>query len=224
VEFAQNVCDVGLDCFFTDKQRFRDFSVGFSRSDLLQHFHLAVTQAIKRIIAFLESAPAHFLHQTRRDPRVEHRLLSGGTANSAAKRVWVNVLQQIRKRASSDRGKNVFILMVGSEHDNFRVREKSFDLARGFDTIHAGHQQIHQHHVGQEVLGVLDSFNAIASFANNFDVGDSGEVALEPKTHDNMVINDKDFDLFGHSLPPSTTIKPLSQTHPTLIQSQRLCA
>ena len=71
------------------------------------------------------------------------------------------------------------------------------------DTVHLGHFQVHQHHIGRELGGHLHRLTPAGRFADNVEVGLCAKDGDQPVAKDRMVIDDQDAYRFAHG--PSLT-------------------
>jgi hypothetical protein len=62
----------------------------------------------------------------------------------------------------------------------------------GWRRCHGGHADVHQHHVGSEVLGQADAFVAVGRFRDDLDVGLTIEDHAEPCPQKGLIVDDED--------------------------------
>ena len=75
--------------------------------------------------------------------------------------------------------------------------------AGGFDAVHAGHADVHQHDIGGVLGRRLDRFLAGAGLGDDLDVAGGLEHGLEAGAHHRLVVGDDDPQL-AHALLPSS--------------------
>jgi hypothetical protein len=81
---------------------------------------------------------------------------------------------------------------VHGQNEDFGLRRKLPNLARGFDSVQKRHPDVEHGHVRLELTGLLDSFTAIGSFRANLPARARLEKSSESRSHDLMVIGYED--------------------------------
>ncbi len=95
------------------------------------------------------------------------------------------------------------LLGVHAEHENGGLRRVLHDLPCGLQAIHAGESAVHDDHLRMKLLGQLDGFFAVASFADDFHIGFILEHAPETAPDQAVVIHEQYCDLLFHETPLS---------------------
>ena len=72
------------------------------------------------------------------------------------------------------------------------------DQPGGFESVHLGHADVHQDHVGPLTLGDLDGFVAVGCFADHLDAVFGSEQREETAADEGLVVGDRDSDRSGH--------------------------
>ena len=85
----------------------------------------------------------------------------------------------------------VFIIKRG-EDDHALAGVMGPHGSKRLDTVHLGHLQVHQHHIGRELGGHLHRLTPAGRFADNIEVGLCAKDGDEPVPKDRMVIDDED--------------------------------
>ena len=74
--------------------------------------------------------------------------------------------------------------------------------AGGLDPIHAGHDQVHQHHVRGEGRHQLESFLAVCGFAHHLDIGEGIEKGFQAHADHAVIVDQEHFYRFRHGCLP----------------------
>ena len=77
------------------------------------------------------------------------------------------------------------------------MREQVADLPGGLDPGERGHPHVHEHDVGDQVLGLLDGLLAIGGLTHEFDVGLLLEDHLQAATEQGVVVDDHHTELLS---------------------------
>ncbi len=102
------------------------------------------------------------------------------------------VLQEIALGAGGKGADEEGLIAMHAQHDDADVGIALDDLGRGINTVELRHSDIHDDHVGRELLGEADGLAAIAGFADDFDCGVGLEQKLKAFANDPMIIGDED--------------------------------
>ncbi len=89
-----------------------------------------------------------------------------------------------------DRRKGVGIGVVGRQHQHARGDAEPGQLVDRGQPVHARHAQVHQDHVGPELLGEPYGCGAVRGLAQHLESGCGGEHAAQPIPDDGMVVRD----------------------------------
>src|SRR6266849_8164714 len=65
------------------------------------------------------------------------------------------------------RGKNVFLVADGGDHDDTGVGVLTDDALDGFDAFHLGHGDVHEDDIGLDAVEFSDGSEAITGFTGN---------------------------------------------------------
>ena len=89
-----------------------------------------------------------------------------------------------------------------------RVRLLRFDARGCVHAVHIRHDQVHQHHVGLELLGAADALLTVASLANDFDVRLELEICTQAFADHAVIVDDQHPDparrgVIRHADPPA---------------------
>src|SRR6266511_137014 len=83
-------------------------------------------------------------------------------------------------------------LLVGDrEHEDLDVRQQVLDLRGRLDPRTLGHPDVHQDHVGHELLGSLDGLDPVRRLPDQVDVGFGLQDHLEPPAEQRVVTLDE---------------------------------
>ena len=76
-------------------------------------------------------------------------------------------------------------------------------LLDGGDAVHLWHAQVHEHDVGLECVRTGDSLTTVRRMTEHAEPGIAGEHAVEPVTHDGVIVDDEQPDDGGRSMAVS---------------------
>ena len=128
-------------------------------------------QPQRRQLARRELDARHALGELRGRGRREIGLAGEHVADAGDQIVGGDVLQHVRLRAGLERARDLFVGVVGREHDDARPRVALADPANDLDAFHHRHPQIEQRHVGVMALVGFDRLDAVAGFGDHAQVG-----------------------------------------------------
>ena len=66
--------------------------------------------------------------------------------------------------------------------------------ARGFETVHLGHANVHEEDVGSFEARQVDGLGAVGGLADDFDVGCRSQQHGEAAAHERLIVGDRDTD------------------------------
>jgi hypothetical protein len=112
-------------------------------------------------------------------------------------------LDDVAARAGLQRLMNVFVALVGGEHDKFGVAVAGHHSADGVDAAHSRQAQIHERDVGKMLFEKLHGLFAAAGLGNHGHIGRGVDDGRNADTHDGVIVDNQDFDLccFLHDRP-----------------------
>jgi hypothetical protein len=111
------------------------------------------------------------------------------------------------------------VLVEGGEdqHPGRRARRISHDALSRLETVHLGHPDVHQHHVGRRTPAQVPGILPVSCLADDLDVSGRPEEHDEPRPHQLLVIDDSDPDhevCFDEDGRWAATLKPRPSTGP----------
>src|SRR4051794_5688913 len=142
-ELAEEAVDVTLDRRLADAERRASLFVAEPAHYQLKNFMLSPRQV----------RAAHAPREAFGDDARYRAPARVDGAYGGLKLFKEHVFEQVALRARLKRAVDVFVAVVGREHDHLRVRKLSPYRTDGLDAAHLGHAQVHQHHV-RPVLAV----------------------------------------------------------------------
>jgi hypothetical protein len=77
------------------------------------------------------------------DHRVEHRFASMNRPDCRYQVASADTFQQIARRPSLEQGKNILVIVVGSEDQHGCRRTAALDLAGGLNAVQFGHGDVY---------------------------------------------------------------------------------
>jgi hypothetical protein len=202
VQFAEDIAHVPFDGFFADHQFVGDSRVREAIGDQAQDFEFAVTQFYKEIwrVSF---GSTYLLDNARGYARMQHRFACGSFTHRLGQFIRADIFQDVGEGAGAQRWKDVFVLVIGGEHDDLSMGTGLFYLSRGFDASYAGHYKVYKQDVGNEFGGHAYSGFAGVCFSDYGEVGLYVEECAHSLSNQCVVVRDDDGDLFCHVLCPS---------------------
>ena len=118
------------------------------------------------------------------------------------------VFGQVTACASPQGAYHGSVIRVGGEHDDLGRWHALTQQAGGLDAITAGHPQIHQDNVGEQISGHGDGLIAVRGGAHDFDVRQEAEHHGEPFTDHSLVVSDENAHRLAHAGTRNSTRKP----------------
>ena len=108
--------------------------------------------------------------------------------------VGLGVFQQKAARPRSERVVDVLVDVERGENEDARTCEQRIrcDVARGVDAVSHRHANVHEHHVGADLLGEVDRLLAVARLARDRKSVVGVEDHAESASHKILVIGDED--------------------------------
>ncbi len=101
------------------------------------------------------------------------------------------VIDQVTACASPQGGYHGRVIRVCGQHDDLGIWHALTQQAGGLDAITAGHPQIHEDDVGEQVSGHGDGLVAITGGAHDFDVGQEAQQHRQSFTDHSLVVSDE---------------------------------
>ena len=139
------------------------------------------------------------LDQPARDAWREQRLAGRDDAHRGEQLVGQRVLEQETAGACTQRAVDVLVEIERGEDQHARRDARVRDRARGFQPVHLGHADVHEHDVGAFARHDLHCLDPVGCFADHVDVGCRTEKDDEPAPDERLVVGDGDAD---HSTLP----------------------
>jgi hypothetical protein len=122
----------------------------------------SASPSLARMLADLADQPGG-------DPGFQHALAPGGGADRGDDLVDAGGLGQVGQRAGADRGQQVLVVLGGGEHQHLGGGPVLLDLAEHADAVHAGQEQVQQHHRRPERPDRLDGAGPVGGLAEDLD-------------------------------------------------------
>ena len=118
------------------------------------------------------------------------------------------VLGQVTACASPQGADHGPVIRVGGQHDDLGLRHARTQQASGLDAITAGHPQIHEDDVGEQVSGHGDRLVAISGGAHDLDVRQQAQHHRQSFTDHPLVVSDENTHRLAHAGTRNSTRKP----------------
>lgn len=74
-----------------------------------------------------------------------------------------------------------------------------YNAASGFNAVEVGHLNIHQHHIGLQLLGQRDGLLTVAGFAHHCRFRSRTKDRPQTVAEERMVIGNEDLNRFAHA-------------------------
>ena len=116
--------------------------------------------------------PGELLDQSSGDRRRKERVALCDDADGGDEVFRRRVLQEVPAGAGAHRGVHVLVEVERGEHEHLGVAVVARgDETRGFDAVHDGHPDVHQHDVGTGPLAQLHPEATVLGVTDDVDVG-----------------------------------------------------
>ncbi len=102
------------------------------------------------------------------------------------------VLEQVAQRAGADGRKDLVVAAKARQHQDASVWLGGHDVPGGLQPVHAGHDNVHQHHVGLQVLDRGDGLVPVACLAGHLDAWLGGEQGRDAPADDGVIVHHQD--------------------------------
>ena len=185
-----------------------DVSVVEPLSDESEHLHLAIGEPGRRHLRLLVGRLAHrgeLGQELARHRGADPRLPRPHRADRVGDLLDRDLLQQVAGGARLDRLVQVGFVVADREHEDLHMRERTLDLTGRFDARLLGHADVHEDHVGHELLGADHHLGTVRGLADELEIGLLVEHHLQPATEQGMVVAHQHpqllragLDLVGH--------------------------
>ena len=153
--------------------------------------------------------------------RREERVTASHDTDTSDEIDGVRSLEQEAAGACAQGFIHVLINLEGGQHQHSRglLPAESGDPPGGFQPIHFGHLDVHEHDIRIELLRELDRLGAVSGLANDLEVGFGLEYQAEARPHELLVVSQQ--HAHRHARPPLSgslawTRKPPSSRGPAL--------
>ena len=115
----------------------------------------------------------------------------------------LGVLDQEAAGPGADRLVDVLVGLEGGQDDHLDPGQVVVggDAPGGFQAVHPGHPDVHQHHVGALAAGQVDRLRAVGGLAHHLEVVGRVDQHVEPGADQRLVVGEQDPD-HGACLPP----------------------
>jgi hypothetical protein len=127
---------------------------------------------------------------------VQHRLVALRGADGAGQLLGLDILQQVGDRAGLDGREDLVVVGERGQHDDPCRRADRLDPPGGLDTVDAGQHQVHQYHVGQQILGLFDALFAARCLAHHLDIILQLKKVTQALAHNAVIVDQKNADSF----------------------------
>src|SRR5262249_23301124 len=104
--------------------------------------------------------------------------------------VAVHIFEQVAVSAGLQCAVDVFVTVIGRQHDNAIFGIFLANLGNGLDTTHSRHSQVHKGYVGPMLSKFLDRLLSIARLSNYLHTGFRGNNASKTLANYWVVVDD----------------------------------
>lgn len=139
---------------------------------------------------------AQLVQDFKRDAWMQRCLTRVNAPNRRDQFFRFRIFEQIAARARFDRRENFIVRDETRQRDDARFRLPRQNLPNRFDTIHLGHDEIHQDDIGLERVCLRDRGFAVARFADNLHICNLRQKCADAFADDAMIVYDEETDWF----------------------------
>src|SRR6266511_2673802 len=215
VQLLEDVADVVLDGVLGDVELLGDVAVVVALGDELEDLHLAVGEPRGGELLLLVGSFDHggeLVEELGGHRRGDQRLALGDRADGVGDLLDGDLLEQVAVGAGLDGVVEVGLLVGDRQHEDLGVGDEVLDGLGRLDAAAPRHADVHQHHVGHQLLGLVDGLGAVAGLSDDLDVVLLLEHHLEATAEQRVVVHDQHADglpcaprsrlpVVGHALP-----------------------
>jgi hypothetical protein len=190
VELAEKIVDVGFYGGFADVEVDGDLFVGAAGYDAFEDGELAGGKGLA----------AHAFGQLFGDGSGDAGLAGVDGLDGGGELFDGHALEEVGLSSGLQGAEDVLIAVEGGEDDEAGCGVFGADADDGVDAAESGELEVHEGDVGAEGAMEFDGFEAVAGFADDFDLGHDVEKSDEALTDDVVVVDDEDADGITHGL------------------------
>jgi hypothetical protein len=139
---------------------------------------------------------------------VDHRVVIEDLLEGTADVLPARVLGQVAACAGPQGGEHGPVVRVGGEDDDRAPRHAVAQQAGGLDAITAGHPQVHENDVREQLSGHRDGLVTVSGGTHDFDLRQQAEHHRQPFADHSLVVGDEDTDRLVHAGTRNSTRKP----------------
>jgi hypothetical protein len=185
-QFGHDALHARLDRIFRDIQRFGDITITATLSHQRENDNLAIGQSLATRVArnFLSHFGRHDVATRQRAAYRPNNFLAPGR------------LQKVGGGAEREGPDHSSVPGKGRQHNNCRVGEFAANGRNGLQAVHDRHLKVDQHYVRKQLSKQFNRFFAIGGFAADFHIGFLLDDRPQAVSHDRVVIDNKDPELF----------------------------
>ena len=194
VELGQQLADVGLHGAVAHVQLVGDLLVGQPAGDLDQHLPLAVGEPVVIAGRGRAGEGGELLDQAPGDRGSEQRVPGRHHGDGLEQLGGPGVLEQEAAGACAQRVVHQLVLVEGGQDQDPCVdgAGRVVDDPPGrLHAVHAGHPDVHQHHVGRRTAAEVQGLATVAGLADDLDLRRGAEQHDEPGAHQLLVVDDR---------------------------------
>src|SRR5215813_3119423 len=199
VQLGQEPAHVRLDRGHAQVQARGDLGVGHPGGDQREHLALALGELRKHLIARRRYGtwPAGELgDQAPGDARRQQRLSAGDHPDGFEQLLRRCVLEDEPAGPVAQGFEDVLVLVEGGHHEDpgQRVLPAVEDDLGGFQAVHDGHPDVHQHHVGPQGPGLAYRLDPVTGLADDLQIRSGVDQDPESGAHKGLVVGDQHAD------------------------------
>ncbi len=197
MQLLQDVAHVVLDGVLGDEQLLGDVAVVHPLGDQRQDLHLAVGQPRGGHLLLLLVLLGHqreLVEQLGGHRGGDQGLAGVHAPDGVGDLVDGDLLQQVPRRPGLDRVVEVLLLIGDRQHEDLGGGDLVLDRLGRLDAGGAGHPHVHQHQVGDVLLGEGDDLLAVVGLGHDVDVGLGFEDHEQAPAEQRVVVGDDHLD------------------------------
>src|SRR5207248_3211349 len=181
----------------------RNLVVVASRGDQRHHLSFPLGQDVEvgRRHPSLFGTPGELRDQPARHGWRQQRIAPGYDANGLQQFRGFDVLHHKTTGTGAERLEHILVHLERGQDQHAQPRQGSIshDSPSRFETINAGHTDVHQHHVGALLSSPADGLLAVGRLSHDLDIGGRTEKHLEPGAHERLIVGQQHPD---HEMAP----------------------
>ncbi len=147
-----------------------------------------------------------FAQHFARHRRIHLRFAAHGAAHGLGQIVAGGIFQQIAHGSRANAVKDPIVGVVSGKDDDLRPGQRRHDLPRGLNAVQTRHLDVHQNHIGLQLLRQIHRFDAIGGLTDHLQIRLMIQDDGQTRANDILIVGEKNSNLVGHKATLTPTL------------------